>query len=32
MFHATKAFGSEAQAIDVFARPLALVSVLFFIT
>jgi hypothetical protein len=32
MCHAAKALGGEAQAIDVLARTLALVSVLFFIT
>jgi hypothetical protein len=32
MCHATKSLGGEAQAIDVLARLLALVSVLFFIT
>jgi hypothetical protein len=32
MCHAAKAFDGEAQAVDVLARTLALVSVLFFIT
>jgi hypothetical protein len=32
MCHAAKALGSEEQAVDVLARPLALVPVLFFIT
>jgi hypothetical protein len=32
MCHATKALGGEAKDVDVLARPLALVSVLFFIT
>jgi hypothetical protein len=32
MCHAAKALGGEAQAVDVLARPLAFVSVLFFIT
>jgi hypothetical protein len=32
MFHAAKALGCEAQAVDVLARPLALVLVLIFIT
>jgi hypothetical protein len=32
MCHAAKTLGSEAQAVDVLARPLALVPVLFFIT
>jgi hypothetical protein len=32
MCHAAKALGGEAQAIDVLARTLALVPVLFFIT
>jgi hypothetical protein len=32
MCHAAKALGGEAQPIDVLARPLALVPILFFIT
>jgi hypothetical protein len=32
MCHAAKALGGEEQAVDDLARPLALVSVLFFIT
>jgi hypothetical protein len=32
MCRAAKALGGEAQAVDVLARPLALVPVLFFIT
>jgi hypothetical protein len=32
MCHVAKALGSEAQPIDILARPLALVPVLFFIT
>jgi hypothetical protein len=32
MCHAAKALGGEAQAVDVLDGPLALVSVLFFIT
>jgi hypothetical protein len=32
MYHAAKALGGEAQAVDVLARLLGLVPVLFFIT
>jgi hypothetical protein len=32
MCHAAEALGGEAQAVDIFARLLALVPVLFFIT
>jgi hypothetical protein len=32
MCHAAKALGGKAQAVYVLSRPLALVSVLFFIT
>jgi hypothetical protein len=32
MCHAAKALGREAQDVDVLARPLALVLILFFIT
>jgi hypothetical protein len=32
MYHAAKALGGEAQAVDVLARPLAFVLVLFIIT
>jgi hypothetical protein len=32
MCHAVKALGGEAQAVDVLSRPLAQVSVLFFVT
>jgi hypothetical protein len=32
MFHPAEALGGEAQAVDVLARTLALVPVLFFIT